>query len=354
MGQERDGSDRFGPASRKEKWVVVRNRFLASAVLAVLVVTLAACGGGASEGGGGEQGPTTVTIGTQPWIGYGPWYIAQEKGFDRDNNVRVELKNFSTDQDVNSGFASRRLDAVNAATHTTIKYQDAGLDFATVLIEDVSTTADAIVAPESVTSIEDLRGQRVAFEEGSTSDLLLSYALEQNGMSKDDIETVQLPAADVGNALLAGRVDIGVTYEPYLTAATSEDPNLDLLYTAEEEPGLISDVFVVRQDLVEEQPEVISNLLRTWDDAIRFYDENPEEAQRIIGENVGIDDPGELETTFAGVEFYDLQENKEQLQGPFQDTMSAIEETMKQQGQLEGDPDPLEALDTQFVEELGR
>ena len=47
-------------------------------VLLVLVVSLSfvgtACGGGTSSPEGGTE---TVTIGTLPWIGYGPWYIAQ-------------------------------------------------------------------------------------------------------------------------------------------------------------------------------------------------------------------------------------------------------------------------------------
>jgi len=30
--------------------------------------------------GGKPETPTVVRIGTQPWIGYGPWWIAKEKG----------------------------------------------------------------------------------------------------------------------------------------------------------------------------------------------------------------------------------------------------------------------------------
>jgi NitT/TauT family transport system substrate-binding protein len=314
-----------------------------------------ACGGGSGGAGAasGSGGPETVTIGTLPWIGYGPWYIAQEKGFDEENGVNIELQNFNTDQDLNAAFASRKLDAANVATHTSIKFQDAGLDFRSVLVEDVSTTADAIVAPKSVGSIQELAGKKVAYEEGTTSDLLLNYALNQNGLSREDIESVPIAASDVGNALLAGRVDIGVTYEPYMSKALSEDPNLALLYTAEEKPGLVSDVFVVQTEMAEEQPELVEDLLRTWDQAVQFYDENTSEGQQIIGENVGIEDADELKTTFAGVELYSLEENRELLRGEFQDTMRAIEQTLKRQGELETDPDPLEKLETRFVENTG-
>jgi NitT/TauT family transport system substrate-binding protein len=318
--------------------------------LSVFVTACGGGGGGSSSSGGGTQ---AVTIGTLPWIGYGPWYIAEGKGFDKENGVDIQLKNFKTDQDLNSAFASRKLDAANVATHTSIKFQDAGLAFTSVLVEDVSTTADAIVAPKSVGSIEELAGKKVAYEEGTTSDLLLNFALNEAGLSREDVETVPIPAADVGSSLIAGRVDIGVTDEPYLTKAMNEDENLALLYTAGEEPGLVSDVFVVQQDMAEGDKALVDDLLKTWDQAVRFYDQNPSQGQKIIGENVGITDPAELKTTFEGVELYSLDENRELLQGDFQDTMSSIKQTLNQQGELEGNPDPLETLDTGFVEGSG-
>ena len=329
-------------------------RSIAASILvaSTLLLVGTACGGG-GDASSSDEGPQTVTIGTLPWIGYGPWYIAVEQGFDEDNGLNIELKNFKTDQDLNSAFASRNLDAANVATHTSIKFQDAGLPFTTVLVEDVSTTADAIVAPKSVGSIEELAGKKVAYEEGTTSDLLLNYALNEAGLSREDVETVPIPAADVGSSLIADRVDIGVTYEPYLTKAINEDSDLALLYTAGEEPGLVSDVFVVQQDIAEGDQALVDDLLRTWDEAVRFYDENTARGQEIIGENVGITDPAELETTFEGVELYSLQENQDLLGGDFQDTMVSIKGTLNQQGELEGDPDPLESLDTSFVENPG-
>ena len=32
---------------------------------------------------------TPVKVGINPWIGYGPWYIAKEKGFDKANGVDI-------------------------------------------------------------------------------------------------------------------------------------------------------------------------------------------------------------------------------------------------------------------------
>src|SRR5207253_7652240 len=119
---------------------------------------------------------------------------------------------------------------------------------------DVSMTADAMITDGSVASIADLKGKQVAFEEGTTSDILLNYALAQNGMSIADIQKVPMPAADAGSALIAGKVPVAVTYEPYLTLAMQQNKKVKMIYSAGEDPGLISDVFVVRDEFLAEKP----------------------------------------------------------------------------------------------------
>ena len=44
-----------------------------------------------------------------------------------------------------------------------------------MLLEDLSTKADAILAGPGVNTIKDLKGKKVAYEEGTTSDILLRY-----------------------------------------------------------------------------------------------------------------------------------------------------------------------------------
>ena len=118
------------------------------ALLATMAFVIAACGGDddddsdTASDGGGEV--TEVAIGTQPWIGYGPFWIADEQGFDTDHGVDIKLVNFSTDQDLESGFASGKFQAANNANNTLIRLADLGLDYKIVLMEDVSLEADAV------------------------------------------------------------------------------------------------------------------------------------------------------------------------------------------------------------------
>jgi len=293
--------------------------------------------------------PLLVRIGTQPWIGYGPWWIAQEKGLFEKYGLKAELVDFVEDKEVNAAFASGQMDAANLATHTAIKLFAAGLDMRLVLVEDASYQADAILAPKSLTSIADLKGKKIAYEEGTTSDLLLNYALAQNGLSLSDIEPVFMPASDAGATLIAGQVDVAVTYEPYISAALAENPNLALLYTAAERPGLISDVLVVSGKFASQNPQAVRALLKVWDEAMAFYKSSPDEAKAIIARNVG-SAPEELKTAFDGVRFYDLADNRQQLGGEFLNIIQDVARVSQSIGLIEQIPDLGKLIDASYLQ----
>ena len=200
--------------------------------------------------------PTTpeagaIKMGIEPWLGYGQWHIAAKKDLFKQAGLdTVEIINFTTDADINAALAAGQLQCGNIATHTAMNFIAAGLPFKIVALLDVSKTADAMISDGSVTDIKGLKGKQVAYEEGTTSDILLNYALSQNGMTIADIEKVPMPASDAGAALIAGKVPVAVTYEPYLTLAMNENPKVKMIYSAGENPGLISDVFVVREEFL--------------------------------------------------------------------------------------------------------
>ena len=65
------------------------------------------------------------------------------------------------------------------------------------------------------------------------SHFLLNYLLRQNGMSEDDVTLVDMSPRMRRKAVVAGEVDVAVTWNPYLLSA-AEDPNVDILITSKE------------------------------------------------------------------------------------------------------------------------
>jgi NitT/TauT family transport system substrate-binding protein len=323
-----------------------------------LVATLALAGGVAAQspsaaapGMGAvpavEEG--TFQMGVEPWIGYGPWWIADKNGHFTANGVDTVVTNFNTDADINAALTSGQIHGANIATHTALRLAAEGTPITIVLLLDQSNAADAILANADIASVTDLAGKQVAYEEGTTSDILLRYALGENGLTIDDVTPVLMGASDAGVAITADQVPAAVTYEPYITSALAENPDLKLLYTAEEKPGLIGDVFVVSNDYLASHPGQVHALLQAWGDAMADYDADPAAGQAIIEEAVGAE-IGSLATAFEGVDLYDLQEANDLMTGgDYGATLKEVKDIALAAGIMGTDVDETGLIDTSYI-----
>ena len=325
-------------------------RTAAAAVIGVSLLAVTACAGGSTGGAGGDGEVSTVGMGIQPWLGYGPWYIAQENGYFEDEGVDVEITNFMNDADMSAAFASDRIQVANMASHSALQLVEQGLDITIVLLLDASLTADAILTDGGITDVADLAGQDVAFEEGSVSNLLLGYALQEAGLSLDDINPVPMDPSEAATALIGGSVPVAVTYEPYISEARSSSDAFEAIFTAAEKEGLISDVLAVDNDFLAENPDTVQQIVNAWGPSIDFYESDTEEARAIIAENVG-SDVDALATAFDGVEFFSLEQNKTMLGGEYlESVLPTVQDIASQIGLIEGGTDLAELVDATFVE----
>ena len=291
-----------------------------------------------------------IKMGIEPWLGYGQWHVAAKQGMFKAAGLdSVEIVNFTQDADINAALASGQLQCGNIATHTAMAFMAAGLPVKIVALLDVSMTADAMLTDGSITSVADLKGKQVAYEEGTTSHILLNYALEKNGLTLADVQKVPMPAADAGTALIAGKVPVAVTYEPYISLAKAQNAKIKTLFAASENPGLISDVFIVREEFLKEKPGQIMALLKAWDAALTWYNANTKDARAIISEAVGAK-PEELVTAFDGVKYFSMAENRTQLTGDFVKKVAPeVKAAATKAGLLSKDVDLASAIDARFI-----
>ena len=221
-----------------------------SCIAALMMALLIGCGSSnaskVESSDSGEKSSAeydkTVNICMSSWIGYGPLYVAKEKGIFEKNGVDVNLQTIESVADINSSLASGSSQGCVVATGTFVIGQAAGIDQVQVLTLDDSYGGDGVVANNSINSFTDLKGKRVAVSrDGDTSTLLFYSLLDKNGMTENDVEISNMSPGDAGAAFIGGSVDAAVTYEPWLTNSLKTDFG-KMLVTSEETPGLINDV----------------------------------------------------------------------------------------------------------------
>src|SRR5207253_2486605 len=84
---------------------------------------------------------------------------------------------------------------------------------------DASVGGDGILAKSTIKTVQDLKGQKVAVNQGSVSEWFLAQVLKKNGLSLSDVTEQNMKSGEAGAAFVAGQVDVAVTWEPWLSKA---------------------------------------------------------------------------------------------------------------------------------------
>jgi NitT/TauT family transport system substrate-binding protein len=296
-----------------------------------------------------------LRIGHSTWVGYGPFYIAQEQGYYTEEGVEVQLTVIEDTSARMAAMNAGHIDALATTIDTMPLYLTADIRMQYVFTLDDSTGGDGIVANRDITSIEDLRGKRIAFNAGSVSEFYITYLLGEAGMSIEDVEHVNMDQADAGAAFVAERVDAAVTWEPWLSRARDTDHGHVLIDTAEN-PGLIVDVLLAPVDVIESRRDDFRALYRAWNRAVDFVKTNPDEAHEIMARGVGgwLDDPAVFAETLAGVSYYDQERTEafwgtREAPGAMRETVAAALDIWGGVGRLRVDVEAIDLINFDIV-----
>lgn len=246
------------------------------------------------------------------WVGYGPFYIAQEKGFFAEEGVEIELSVMENTPLKMGALMAGRVDLVASTADEFPTYMRDGKPLKYILAVDNSNGGDGIVSNIDIATVADLKGRTVAFEEGSVSQFFVNALLRRAGLTQDDIKMVNMTATDAGVAFAANRVDAAVTWEPHLSQGASKDHG-KILVSSSETPGLIVDVVAVLESTAKEHEAELKAFVRAWDRALGFIESNPDEAYTIMANGVGgwLEDPNEFKAAATGIEYLNTDRNIE-------------------------------------------
>ena len=154
-------------------------------------------------------------MGFSAWTGWIPWQVAEDEKLFDANNVKVDLKWFDGYLESISALTAEQLDANTQTLNDTISSVAAGADQVIVLVNDNSTGNDKIIAREGINSVADLKGKKVAAEEGTVDHFLLLLGMEKAGMSQKDIQFVPLETGAAAAAFVGGQVDAVGVFAPF-------------------------------------------------------------------------------------------------------------------------------------------
>ncbi|NJO80786.1 MAG: ABC transporter substrate-binding protein [Cyanobacteria bacterium RM1_2_2] len=293
-----------------------------------------------------------VRLGFSAWPGWFPWQVAEEQGIFEQNNVAVDLKWFDGYLESISTLTAGQIDANSQTLGDTVSSVSGGADQVVVLVNDNSTGNDKVIVAEGINSVADLKGKKVAAEEGTVDHFLLLLGLEKANIPKQDIQFVPLETGKAAAAFVAGQVDAVAVFAPFTTQALKR-PGSQELFSSKDFPGAISDHLVFNRKYIQENPDKVQAVVDSWFATLDYMQANQDKAYEIMAKRGGVS-VEEYKEYADGTQIFSVEENLKAFQ-PAND-MSSLMFAADEMGQFLVDsglatqkPDTSTLFDDQFV-----
>ena len=264
---------------------------LVSAILAVSVIT--GCSENKStQASSNENNETVLRIAAQPYPLYTPVYVAYRLGYlDEELNAvgaKYEWKSFKSGPLVNEAVAAGEADLGFMADLPAIIAKSTGLPIEVVSNVAYGEKGIAVLAKADspIKSVADLKGKKVAYATGSYAQHLLALLLSKEGLTLNDVQSVNLGAGDQPAALASGEVDAIVIWEQYISQLTSDGTAKVIADGTGVKRGNM--VTYAVSDYANKNPKVIEAYIKALNRADEVKKNEPEKAAEAVAEDFGV------------------------------------------------------------------
>lgn len=246
-----------------------------------------------------------LRVATIPWPGYESIHLAQSLGYINPESIRlVEMAN---NTQASMAFRNGTVDAGMLTLDETLNLLQDGVDLRVILVMDISNGADVVMARPEITSLQDLRGKRVAVENGAMGAIMLDAMLEAAGLKIRDIVLISKTGNEHMNAYLEGVTDAIVTFEP--TRSELLKHGAHILFDSSQIPGRIVDVLAVRASVMAEHKLALQTLVAAHFKALDYLSSHPQDAAKRIAPYLGVKE-SEIPAQFDGLKLPLLIDNR--------------------------------------------
>jgi NitT/TauT family transport system substrate-binding protein len=262
-------------------------RFVYRRLAGLVVATQIAAAAGAAD-----TNLVSLKVGHLPVTGHAKFFIAKEEGFFQAEGLDVELVEFANSADGLAALRAGKLDLGAFGTTAPLVHIAKGADIRIiggVMGEDAAIFTTAENA-NTIKSITDLKGRKVATIRLATGDAVFRGALDEAGLNwKTDVQIFELKSPPaVLEAVKSGQVDAGVTWGPH--DVTAEAQGLKVVIRSRSlQPGHPCCRLTINARDLQERPEVWERFIRAFLRAEKFANDNHERTLDDIGKHLKLD-----------------------------------------------------------------
>lgn len=230
-----------------------------------------------------------IKIGYMPITHAIPLFMQEELLEDDEGGFEVELVRFSSWPDLMDALNTGRIDGASTLITVAMKANELGIDLRGVALGH--REGNVLVGAKDVEEVSDLAGETFAIPHKiSTHNVLLYLMLKQEGLSYDDVNTVEMSPAEMPAALAEGRVEGYVVAEPFGAQSVSMDSG-KVLYQSDalwENP--LDCALVLHGDFIDENRELAESFSESYIKAADASDQKDDHVREVSAEYMNVDE----------------------------------------------------------------
>ncbi|MAM00045.1 MAG: ABC transporter substrate-binding protein [Alteromonadaceae bacterium] len=213
--------------------------------------------------------------------------VANQQGFMKDHGIDLEVRSFTTGRQCLETVIGGGADIATTAEAPTTAAAMANQPIAFLARTQYSDLKTLTSADAGIDTLADLRGKRIAFTAGTGAEVYTMKLLEKAGLTKSDVQLINLRPQDMAAALASGSIDAFNIFEPHVANARRVmGDDARLLNTS----GIYAETFniVLMQDYLESNRETVLNFMQALIEAEQWIKDNREQAISVIAEAAGM------------------------------------------------------------------
>lgn len=248
-----------------------------------------------------RQSQDPVRIASAMYLGDVPTIVAEELQLFAAQDLDVDVTQLASGQQslarLRAGKAEFALMALTPMVLDRLNDADPGGADDPVILASLAHASDLIQIvtrdDSGIQQAEDFDGRRVAIDRGTNSEFVWWLYAQFHGLEHASVELVDLPFPEMADALIAGRVDAAVLWEPrvsILDARLGASSNAGLVHIHVGNLYAGKWVLVTTRRTAENRRALCRSVLAAYRESIEFVDQQPQESIVIFNRRMDLAD----------------------------------------------------------------
>lgn len=234
-----------------------------------------------------KQTREKITIADAQLPVYALIYVADKKGYFRDEGLDVAYRKFSLGKDALADVTKGNSDLATVFETPVVRKLFEGEELSVITTLHTSTKNTGLVGLKShgIHQASDLKGKKIAVTKGINAEFFLYSLLIAEGINQSDVTIIDQPAAESVKALQEGSIDAAALFNPYLYEAQHLGKMNDVTSIYSDTYTEIS-MLVGEKEFIAQNSKKMTKILRALVQAENFTHTNQDEAIKIVDESL--------------------------------------------------------------------